>query len=70
MVSEGRISVKGHYRLVKRNEKGQFVSVEKWHSGVQNTLRSKLQICRRLKLKFPNAKIGLFHEGKHYDYTD
>lgn len=27
-----RINVKGHYRVVERNEKGQFTSMKKWHS--------------------------------------
>ena len=27
-----RINVKGRYRVVERNEKGQFTSVKKWHS--------------------------------------
>lgn len=70
MVSEGRIKVKRHYRWVKRDEKGRFVSVKKWSPKIPNTLESKLSICRRLREKFPDAKIGFFHEGKHYDYND
>jgi len=60
-----RIKVRGHYREITRDEKGQFMSVKKW-SSKQNELEYKVHTCRKLREKYPDAGIGFFYKGKHY----
>ena len=46
-----RIKVKGHYRKIVRDEKGRFISCEKWHSKPPNTLEAKTELKESEKEK-------------------
>jgi len=61
-----RIKVKGHYRVVERDEKGRFVKVEKWSSKPKNDLETKQEVAMKLKEKYPTAEVGFFHQGEHH----
>ena len=41
MITSKRVKVKGHYRIIERDEKGRIVSSKKWH----NHKALKCELC-------------------------